>query len=94
MANKKSAARQAIKDMLAENLDITMFIGKVNRYHALNELIGIDNEPIPVVKVEVKVEVEIPIHNYMPPEVFKAPKRTRYVFINGVQCLFDEYDND
>ena len=41
MANKASSASQAIKDMLENGIDISMFIGVVNKIHNLNAVIGI-----------------------------------------------------
>lgn len=41
MANKKTSSAQAIRDMLEAGLDITFFIGEVNRMHILNVEIGI-----------------------------------------------------
>lgn len=94
MANKKSAAQQAIKDMLASNMNIGMFIGEINSVHILNAEIGITEVYArKQKKVETKVEVKIKV-NYMPPEVYKPAPRRRHVFINGVMQLFDDYDND
>lgn len=100
MANKITASQQAIKDMLAANMDISMFIGKIKSFHALNIEIGITEKYAGKTSIEVKVEVEKKEEdkakknsNYMPPEVFKPAPRKVYVFINGCMCIDDEYDN-
>ena len=66
MANKKSCAAQAIKDMLELGMDITMFIGTVNRVHNMNNVIGIITREKPVKKVKrpklIKVrEIEVKV---------------------------------
>lgn len=93
MARRKTAAQQAIKDMLAQEMDISMFINQVTSIHLLNEEIGITEKYAkPIVKM--KVEVRVSIGNYTPPEALKPLPRKRYTFINGCMCLFDDYDND
>lgn len=76
MANRKSAARQALKDMLECKLDITFFKGKVRHLHLLNEEIGIiREETIPAVKIEVEVKV---IPNYMVREALEPRPTKKY----------------
>lgn len=97
MARRKSAAQQALKDMLEEELNISVFISQINVVHRMNRDIDIIEryERIkPKPKSEVKVEVSVKFSNYMPPEVYKPAPKRRYTFINGCMCLFDDYDND
>ena len=57
MANKRTSSSQAIKDMLAENLDITFFIGNILTFHMLNAGIGIITKE-KAVKVEKPKKVK------------------------------------
>lgn len=60
MANKKSPAIQAIKDMLELDIDITFFTGNINNIHAMNAEIGIITKEKAERKVkEVKVTVRV-----------------------------------
>lgn len=60
MANKKSSAAQAIKDMLELGLDVAFFIGSVNAIHKMNAEIGIITKERTMKRVkEVKVTVSI-----------------------------------
>lgn len=69
MANKKSPAAQAIKDMLELGLDISFFTCNVNRVHELNLLIGI-------VTKEKKLKKEKKSkHKFYTPIVSPIPKR-------------------
>lgn len=66
MANKTSCAAQAIKDMLECGMDITMFIGVINRVHNMNSTIGIITKEKPVKRVKrpklIKVrEIEVKV---------------------------------
>ena len=62
MANRKSAAAQAIKDMLELGLDIVFLTGNVNRLHVMNAAVGITTKEKSVKKVrEIKVSVKIKV---------------------------------
>ena len=50
MANHKSSAAQAIKDMLELGIDVTFFTGHITELHVLNAKINI------ITKTEVKME--------------------------------------
>lgn len=94
MANKKSAAAQAIRDMQAAQLDVQMFSGQVRRIHALNIELGIvSNVPVEVVKQEIKIRVSI--HNYQVPEALVPLPRKRYMRNpDGTIAVFGDWDND
>lgn len=44
MANKKSPAAQAIKDMLELGMDVTFFVGNITKFHVLNAEISISTK--------------------------------------------------
>lgn len=100
MANKRTAASQAIKDMLNAQIEVSMFNGKINYNHYLNEIIGITekwaNERTKVsIKPKVKVEIEIYV-NYQVPEALKpALVKMHRRNPDGTIAIFDdEWDND
>lgn len=69
MANRKSPATQAIKDMLELGIDVTFFTGHIHELHVLNAEISI------ITKEEVKkVEKEIKPKRYHAPKAAPAPK--------------------
>lgn len=60
MANKKTSAAQAIKDMLELGIDITLLLGNVSDIHVMNAEIGIITKERAKRRVkEVKVTVKV-----------------------------------
>lgn len=93
MANKRSSAAQAIRDMLEMGIDITFFTGNVNKIHAMNAEISIITKESAVKRVKV-TEVEVKV-NYMPPEVYKpAPKKRLVINPDGTVALGLDWDFD
>lgn len=92
MANKKSSAAQAIKDMLEMGIDITFFAGNINRIHVMNAEISIVTKERAAKREKTEVKMKV---NYMPPEVYKPASR-RVLMINpdGTVALGIEWDFD
>lgn len=71
MANRKSPAAQAIRDMLEMGFDITFFTGNVNRIHGMNAEISIITKERTVKKVvrnnhvhtSVKIQTKISVYH-------------------------------
>lgn len=92
MANYKSSAKQAIKDMLESGLDITFFIGELRHLHKLNTEIGIESKPV---KIKLKVEVTVNVNIYVPDNRMPLPKRRTMFNPDGTVAVFmdDDWDN-
>lgn len=95
MARLKSAAAQAIKDMLAANMDISMFIGVMRQIHSLNDEVGITERYTrnkPTVKVKVEIELK---WDYQVPEALKPLPRKKWVINpDGTIALFEREEWD
>lgn len=102
MANKRSSARQALKDMLEAGLDISFLEGKLRENHQLNAEINIiTREYFKPKVVETKVEVHVAFHYTTPEAVKKAPKPQYYyamgphgTIIRRKLYCSDGYDRD
>lgn len=78
MANRKSPAAQAIKDMLELNLEVSFFTGKIRKYHMLNAQAGIITVEVVTSKEEKKAKPHTPKpkkapkckHTYVPRHVY------------------------
>lgn len=102
MANRRSSARQALKDMLEAGLDISFLLGKIRELHQLNAEINIITREViepKIVETNIKVNVTI---NYMVPEAVKPAPKPRFYYAMGphgtiirrrVYCS-DGYDRD
>lgn len=91
MANKKSAARQALKDMKEMGLDVSFIEGRINRLHSFNARISIitKEKTRKVVKV-TKTTINITVNT--------APKSYHYnsfrVNPDGTVGIFRDWDFD
>lgn len=91
MANRKSVAAQAIKDMLELGIDVTLLIGHIEEIHVMNAEIGI------VTKTKSKKVKKAPKINSVTVKTFTAPKhmynRTIIINVDGtVSVEFTEWD--
>lgn len=94
MARQKTAAMQAIRDMLECKIDVSFLIGNIRKYRNLNIEIGIETEtPQPKKSVEIQVSVAV---NYMPPEVHKTyvPRYFRTINPDGTVSIGRNTDWD
>ena len=81
MANRKSPAAQAIKDMLELGIDVTFFTGHISEIHVLNAEISI------ITKSKVKrVKKEAHIKRaYLP----KAAPKPKHVYNHSITINID-----
>lgn len=71
MANRKSPAAQAIKDMLELGIDVTFFTGHIEELHVLNaEISIITKDKVKKVKKETKTRVYAPKATPTPKHVY------------------------
>lgn len=88
MANRKSAARQALKDMKEAKLNISFFIGNLHKHHSLNISINIDDKPV---KQPTKVVERVIVIR----EVYKIPKPKMYKMNpDGTISIYSDWDRD
>lgn len=68
MANKKSPASQAIKDMLEMGIDVTFFTGNIMKIHVMNSRVNI------ITKEHVKKEKRVKPAKVYAPKATPTPK--------------------
>lgn len=81
MANKKSSAQQAIKDMLEAGIDVSFFMMTIREYHILNAEIGIVTKEKAKPKPKVKKEKV-----YVKPAPKCKPRKYTHVY-NRRLCI-------
>ena len=98
MANHKSSAAQAIKDMLELGIDVTFFTGHITELHMLNINVGIiTKDRIKRVKKEPKKEPKPKPKKIYAPKAIPTPKHVynQRIIINvdgTVSIEYNEWD--
>lgn len=96
MANHKSSAAQAIKDMLELGIDVTFLTGHITEIHMLNINVGIITR-IKRVKKEPKMEPKLELKKIYAPKAISTPKHVynQRIIINvdgTVSVEYNEWD--
>lgn len=94
MANKKSPAAQAIKDMLELGIDVTVFTGNITKIHMLNAEISIITKETSKPKEKVKeVKAKPYPHKTKPQPIQHRYNRRIIINVDGtVSIELTEWD--
>lgn len=87
MANKRSSAAQAIKDMLELGLNVSFFTGCIGKVHVMNAEISI------ITKESVKIQKKVKPVRVQAPKVQPTPKHVynQKIIINVDGTVSVEY---